>query len=79
MVKDIPTSGARFEETNFDKYPIVDTTFDFKNIRRLTPSENRELEGALNHLGCVLPESCIGNNGAVQIQEVINKTEVLFW
>ena len=71
----------KFEEKpNLDEYPLVGTSLDSEYIQWLTPSENRELEGAFNPPQPVLPESRRGDNGALHLQadysqEVINKTE----
>ena len=77
MVENIPESDAKIkqptkiekEETNLDEYVLVDTSLESNYIRGLTPNENRELEGALNPTESVLPESRIGDNGALQLQE----------
>ena len=75
MVKKIPSDESKIdkptkieEDPILNEYQLVDTSFDFKSIRGLTSSKNRELEGVPNPPESVLSESRIGDNGALQIQ-----------
>ena len=49
-------------------FPLVNTGLPQENTGGLLPNENRELRGVLDLCNSVLPDSGIGDNGALQLQ-----------